>query len=64
MTHPDILKMEKDGCLDPIQSFNKVGECHYCGENLYDDSVELVESIDGKFCHMDCCLEFYEIHHI
>ncbi|MEE1013450.1 MAG: hypothetical protein U0L92_03950 [Clostridia bacterium] len=61
MTHPDILKMERFGTLNPDVTPRKIGECHYCGESLYDDMPELTESKDGLFCDMACCHEYYEI---
>ncbi len=64
MTHPDILITERFGYVDYPKNAVKIGECHYCGANLYDDNIESVESIDGRFCDIDCCHEFYEIRHV
>lgn len=61
MTHPDILKMERFGNLNPDAMPRKVGECLYCGEALYDDMPELTESTDGMFCDLACCHEYYAI---
>jgi hypothetical protein len=61
MTDPDILKMERFGTLNPDAQIRKVGECLYCGEALYDDMPEIMESTDGKFCDLACCHEYYEI---
>lgn len=61
MTHPDIVKMEKFGCLDPETPLRRIGNCLCCGEELYDDGLALVESTDGIFCSLACCHEYYEI---
>lgn len=61
MTHPDILKMERFGELDPMDSSIPMGKCVYCGEYLYHNQTELTESIDGFFCDLDCCHKYYEI---
>ena len=61
MTHPDILKMERFGGLNPNTVPRIIGECQYCGTELYDDMPELVKSADGLFCEMDCCHEYYGI---
>lgn len=61
MTHPDILKMERFGNLNPNAMPRKTGTCLYCGEALYDDMPELTQSMDGLFCDLSCCHEYYEI---
>ncbi|MBQ2614805.1 MAG: hypothetical protein IJB80_05715 [Clostridia bacterium] len=61
MTHPDILKMERFGSLNPNDLPRKVGVCLCCGEALYDDMPDLTESTDGLFCDMACCHEHYGI---
>ncbi len=58
MTHPEITHTEMFGSLN--YSPRQVGECLYCEAVLYDEG-EIVESRDGLFCDMDCCLEYYEI---
>ncbi len=61
MTHPDILKMERFGELEPTAQPRRIGECSYCGTLLYDHMGEVLESTDGLFCDMDCCHSYYEI---
>ncbi len=60
MTHPDIEKIEKLGCLNPTD-YAVIGDCRYCGSPLYDDGFEHTKSMDGLFCDIDCCHEFYSI---
>ncbi len=60
MTHPDILKMERDGCLDYPNEPKYIGDCLYCNHGLYDDYAHC-ESRDGMFCDLDCCHAFYNI---
>ena len=61
MTHPDILRMEKFGELYPAEENVAMGKCLYCGEMIYSSDLEYTESIDGVFCDMDCCHNYYEI---
>lgn len=61
MTHPDILRMEKFGELYPAEENVAIGKCLYCGEMIYDGDPVYAESIDGFFCDIDCCHNFYEI---
>ncbi len=62
MTHPDILKLERFGELEPAAEPRQIGECGYCGSPIYDHMTELAQSADSLFCDMDCCHEYYEIH--
>ncbi len=60
MTHPDILKMERDGCPDYPAEPRYVGICLYCNHQVYDD-YDYCESRDGIFCDLVCCHAFYNI---
>lgn len=60
MTHPDILTTERLGSLYHEDSAEKIGECLYCEATVY-DSADAVESVDGLFCDMECCHEYYGI---
>ena len=60
MTHPEITAAERFGSLPPREDAEKIGICLYCEENIFSDD-EAVESVDGTFCSMDCCCEYYEI---
>ena len=62
MTHPDIVRMERLGRLNPEAPVQWIDTCQYCGAELYDDGLAMVESTDGRFCDMDCCHGYYEIH--
>ncbi|MBQ4145193.1 MAG: hypothetical protein IJD36_01075 [Clostridia bacterium] len=62
MTHPDILKMERFGELNPSRKPRRIGECFYCGAPLFDNMTGIVRSVDGIFCDCDCCHENYEIY--
>lgn len=64
MTHPDILKMERFGNLNPNIAPRKTGVCLCCDAVLYDDMPEAIQSRDGNFCDPDCCREYYEIRRI
>lgn len=61
MTHPDIEKMERFGTLNPNRIPQLAGFCAECGTELWDDMPELVQSVDGMFCDMECCHEYYRI---
>lgn len=61
MTHPDIIKMERFGTLDPRSIPKLAGFCAECGTELWDNSPELVKSVDGLFCDIECCHEYYQI---
>lgn len=60
LTHPYITDAEIYDCDD--RENRKIGECTYCESDLFDDD-DVIESCDGMFCDMDCCCEYYEIHH-
>ncbi|MBQ3573674.1 MAG: hypothetical protein IJA16_03655 [Clostridia bacterium] len=60
MTHPDIINTEAFGSRNGPDA-QKLGECVYCENDVYDDSGDAVVSNDGLFCDMDCCCEYYEI---
>lgn len=60
MTHPDILKMERDGYLDSPHKPKLIGICDYCGDDIYDD-CDAVESSDYIFCDIKCCFDYYGI---
>ncbi len=61
MTHPDIIATERLGGIRHTKAAAKIGVCLYCENAVYDDSSEVMESVDGMFCDMDCCCEYYEI---
>ena len=61
MTHPDIVRMERHGCLRPKEEPEPIGVCRYCGTELFRDGAPLVESPEGRFCDMECCCAYYGI---
>lgn len=63
MTHPDIIAAEIFGGYPPRDDAEKIGVCTFCEENIF-DGFDAVESVDGMFCNMDCCCEYYEIRKI
>ena len=63
MTQPDIITAEIFGSYPPQDAEERLGECIYCEQPVYDDG-EAVQSTDGLFCNMDCCCEYYEITNI
>ncbi len=60
MTHPDILAVERLGSVRQMKAADKIGDCLYCEQPVLSDG-EATESVDGLFCSMECCLEYYEI---
>ena len=60
MTHPDIIDAELYGSHYETDA-NKIGECLYCEDDVYDDNGDVVSSADGLFCDIDCCHEYYGI---
>lgn len=59
MTHPDIKYVEKYGYPEAaLNHGNCIGKCLLCG-NLITEQEHHVESIDGVFCNMDCCMTYY-----
>lgn len=60
MTHPDILKVERWGCVYPLPEPKIVGQCEQCKGNITND-FEYYESKDGLFCCDDCIKEYYDI---
>ena len=63
MTHPDILKLERDGYLPQTQETDFLGRCAECGGPLYDNAAHVL-SRDGLFCDTGCCELYYQIKHI
>ena len=64
MTHPDILKMERFGTLEPEEEEEKiVGKCACCGEDVFDDCVHVRECIPGDkfFCSKECVYEYFNL---
>lgn len=62
-THPDILKMERDGYLDKPKE-KLLGRCDFCGDYIYENDKQAVESMDYIFCCEACCYKYYGIKHI
>lgn len=55
MTHPDILKMERDGFLGPAPKV--VGRCRGCGADIAEGSYCQVSPDGYMFCSSECALE-------
>lgn len=62
MTHPDILKMERDGFLgsDPECIFR----CRQCGMEIVDGDICYEDADDNRFCCKECAMENHEIRKI
>ena len=60
MTHPDILKMERDGFAGEGHYPQILGECEACG-GLITDEYEYFEAQDGLFCSRECADDYYGI---
>ncbi len=60
-THPDILKVERDGYLrgNGEGENELLGYCEECGDSVYYEySGDAYKTDDGKlFCTMECCHE-------
>lgn len=62
MTHPDILKMEKFGSLNPSESTETLGLCAECGAIVTSD-FPCFENRDGDiFCDIECVKNYYGLH--
>ncbi len=62
MTHPDILKMERDGYLGDAGIEAKfIGECAECGEAIYVDYDHYVDEDGQKFCGVECALRYHGV---
>ncbi len=62
MTHPDILKMERDGYLGrPAREPKFIGECAECGEAIYFGYDHYIDEEGRKYCDADCALKWYRI---
>ncbi len=62
MTHPDILKMERDGYLGvPVKAPKFIGECAECGEAIYFGYDHYIDENGTKFCSVDCALKGHGI---
>lgn len=55
MTHPDILKMERDGFLGSAPRI--MGVCMECGEQIEEGDTYYEDSDGGVFCSLECVLE-------
>ncbi len=62
MTHPDILKMERDGFLGvPEEESKFTSECAECGEAIYPGYDRYVDEDGNEFCTVDCALKGHGI---
>lgn len=55
MTHPDILKMERDGFLGGPPKV--IGPCRTCGETIMEGDTYYDDNEGGLFCCLECVLE-------
>ena len=63
-THPDILKVERDGYLYGCGEENKLlGNCEECGDSIYSEySGDAYQTDEGElFCSLECCHDYYGI---
>lgn len=62
MTHPYILKMERDGFLgsDPAC----IGRCRQCGTEIVDGDICYDDKSGNLFCCAECAMENHEIRKI
>lgn len=63
MTHPDILKMERDGYMGKEQR-EPIDRCACCGSYIYEDNKDAVEGMDNAFCDMHCLIRYNGIKYI
>lgn len=54
MTHPDILKMERDGC---IYAYDEEEYCAECGARITDE--EYWEDLENVYCTRECADKYH-----
>ena len=59
MTHPDILKMERDGYLSEPEEYTFLGYCEECGEEITDEYAHVRQEEGLFFCDMECVKKYY-----